>query len=707
MMPTTTPASRQPAQRSNDSSMPPPVIQTTQIPYPDSRTTRYDIAAEQVLSELLLQKQSEERSTARNAAPASSRARRQSPRIQPRQVPPRTTIIKQRLKHRSPPSYQEATPPESARPLEQDASIAIPLSFAKPSTEKSTGIIAHLFYPETAHEICRIVANIPGPKKLYVSTCSASARFLIAEILSHHPAIAYEIQVVENRGRDLPSKTSLFVDRYRQHDYLLFVHGKKSTHADVLQLWRSYNLETLAGTPEIVDSIHTLFAANERLGIVAPQHFEPMRHWVNWGANFPATRNLVRRAGVEISRNSPSDFPAGCMFWARPAALQKLVELQIQPTDYPPENGKKDGTLAHAVERAIYYLCEAAGYSWLKVALPSFCPNTPAMLTAETPEDLASTVARANFSLLKPAPGFCIRSQQLPPIGTPAAALADRISRLSSGQAVKTPHAKRLAIGIVTFNNTEAQLHKSLRALTLATKRSLLSRDHTVFVVHNGAPVALAVTENIRERQSPVNAGFGATHNRLMREAFDAGFDCYLTLNPDGLLHPDAIDHLIRSAYATPETALVEALQFPCEHPKFYDEHAYDTAWVSGACLLMTREIMAKTGGFDDQFFMYCEDVDLSWRAKAAGFRSKTVPQALYLHEVSNRSLPAATLKMILESSLVLARKWRHPSLEQWALDLAATHAINLATPTVAPAPSAWIEAACFENMTVFSPKRW
>jgi hypothetical protein len=40
-----------------------------------------------------------------------------------------------------------------------------------------------------------------------------------------------------------------------------------------------------------------------------------------------------------------------------------------------------------------------------------------------------------------------------------------------------------------------------------------------------------------------------------------------------------------------------------------------DVDWVSGAALMMRRDLLDRIGGFDEDYYMYCEDVDLCWRA--------------------------------------------------------------------------------------------
>ena len=47
----------------------------------------------------------------------------------------------------------------------------------------------------------------------------------------------------------------------------------------------------------------------------------------------------------------------------------------------------------------------------------------------------------------------------------------------------------------------------------------------------------------------------------------------------------------------------------------------------------MRRNVFEEMGGFDEDFFMYVEDTDLSWRARLAGYRCVYVPEAVVRHD--------------------------------------------------------------------------
>jgi GT2 family glycosyltransferase len=60
---------------------------------------------------------------------------------------------------------------------------------------------------------------------------------------------------------------------------------------------------------------------------------------------------------------------------------------------------------------------------------------------------------------------------------------------------------------------------------------------------------------------------------------------------------------------------------------------AADVSAVSGAAFIIRRALMERLGGFDEGFFMYVEDTDLSWRAQLLGARCRYVPESIVAHQ--------------------------------------------------------------------------
>jgi hypothetical protein len=60
--------------------------------------------------------------------------------------------------------------------------------------------------------------------------------------------------------------------------------------------------------------------------------------------------------------------------------------------------------------------------------------------------------------------------------------------------------------------------------------------------------------------------------------------------------------------------------------------------WVSGACMVVRRDVMEAVGAFDERFFLYWEDTDLCRRIRDAGWKVVYVPRAEVIHSVGKSS---------------------------------------------------------------------
>jgi GT2 family glycosyltransferase len=119
----------------------------------------------------------------------------------------------------------------------------------------------------------------------------------------------------------------------------------------------------------------------------------------------------------------------------------------------------------------------------------------------------------------------------------------------------------------------------------------------------------------------------------------------------------------LRSTYAQ---ALFLHRLFP--HASWTDEVVRDDAqyvrhgspdWVSGAAVMVRRSVLEEIGGFDERFFMYCEDTDLCKRVWDLGREIRYEPEATVMH-VGGGSAPRASLLPVLASSRIrYARKHR------------------------------------------------
>lgn len=138
------------------------------------------------------------------------------------------------------------------------------------------------------------------------------------------------------------------------------------------------------------------------------------------------------------------------------------------------------------------------------------------------------------------------------------------------------------------------------------------------------------VDVTVVERPGSEPTGFGAGHNLIFRQR--ATDDDFIILNPDCVLLPQSIDRLIARKAGDDCVGIVEGRQWPFEHPKEYDEETGRTPWASGAFALISGDVFARIQGFDEAFFLYLEDVDLSWRVWLEGHEILYEPTSVAMH---------------------------------------------------------------------------
>lgn len=604
---------------------------------------------------------------------------------------------------------EKVTPWEVARPIEIDHSVAVPFSFSPIPGPPRLAVIVHMFYEQMTPEFQRYFKNIPWRYDIYISTDTEAKKSIIERFFRGWKTGNVEIRVTENRGRDIAPKLIGFSDVYDKYDFALHLHSKWSDHAGVLANWRGYTLETLLGSKEIVYSVFEAYGRIPDLGIIAAQHFEPVRHWINWGGDFKMARALAKRMGFNLpSDKSILDFPSGSMFWARTAALKPLLDLNLKFEDFAEERGQIDKTLAHAIERLYFYVCEHAGFKWMKISHLPLMGNTPAIIPLDHHKSLSLFLHEHNLSLTGPdlpEP----RAHHPEAVSDPAPALVSKLQDNALGSDIKIDPDTSVFVGVVTYNNSEKQISRIVKSASRALEHAGVESDCRILLIDNGAPSGTVPSGNDAAIYLPSegNIGFGAGHNRLMKEAFEKGADVYIAANPDGAFHHAAIAAILQMIEAQDKRVLVEAMQFPSEHPKLYDPFTLETPWVSGACLAIPRCAYEELGGFDEDFFMYCEDVDLSWRARANGFILRMCPRALFLHEVSNRQQDMAVLRMIYTSGVRLAQRWGNEKFEKSLTDKLRGHGFPPPEEKLVCVPDDWKTHADFEHDFSFSETRW
>ena|GEM_PF-2838791 len=289
---------------------------------------------------------------------------------------------------------------------EVDCAVAVPFASGSFTSGPAAHVaaICHIFHDQVAPEFRRYLQNIPFPFDVFITTDTPSKQAAIRHCFADWDVGAVDIRLATNRGRDIAPKLIAVRDVYARYEYVLHIHSKRSVYPELVKShWRRFLLENLLGSPEVVGSIFDAFARYPDLGILAPQHFEPVRRDVHWGGNFGLAESLASRMGIPLSEDGRLDYPSGSMFWARSAALKPLLDLNLSFEDFPVESNHGDATangrapraesvifapLAHAIECLYFFACERAGFRWIKVARPELFRHTLGIIPIDSPEAL-------------------------------------------------------------------------------------------------------------------------------------------------------------------------------------------------------------------------------------------------------------------------------------------------------------------------------
>jgi hypothetical protein len=155
------------------------------------------------------------------------------------------------------------------------------------------------------------------------------------------------------------------------------------------------------------------------------------------------------------------------------------------------------------------------------------------------------------------------------------------------------------------------------------------------------------------------NSGSAAGQN-LLAAAHPATW--HFVTNPDVVLGGGAFEQLW-SRTNDDSVGIVESRQLPLELAKHYDPSTGDTSWASGACSLVRGDIWRSIGGYDDaHFFLYGDDVDMSWRVRLGGHRVVHVATSRVFHDkrLSRNGAHVSDLERFHSAvgSFVLAQRW-------------------------------------------------
>lgn len=225
--------------------------------------------------------------------------------------------------------------------------------------------------------------------------------------------------------------------------------------------------------------------------------------------------------------------------------------------------------------------------------------------------------------------------------------------------------AARLVVDCLASLASERQQHPGLRVVVVDNPGG----DDSVNVLRSA--ISQHGWDDWAELQPmPRNGGFAYGVNAGVQPVLKGQRppDAFLLLNPDTWLRPGAVTALVDFLQQHPEAAMVGSrLEDPdgtVQHSRFrfpslaseldnglniglvhrmlrrwstcppLVDTPHEIDWLSGACMLIRREVFELTGPFDEDYFLYFEELDFVRRAANLGFRSWYVPASRVVHLV-------------------------------------------------------------------------
>jgi len=261
-----------------------------------------------------------------------------------------------------------------------------------------------------------------------------------------------------------------------------------------------------------------------------------------------------------------------------------------------------------------------------------------------------------------------------------------------------------VSVGIVTWH-PDALLERCIASVRAQTHPAIDLHVWDNASDEAGQALVARLTASHERTCSPMNIGFAGGHNRLIARRPDAAH--YLCLNPDAVLAPDYVAHLVAALDQAPAAGSATGRLLRLDTPDLLDSTGIvmtrdqrhldrggdepaagryvdgpeDVFGPSGAAALyrraMLQDVAVDGEVFDEDFFAYREDADLAWRARVQGWTSLYVPAAVAHHRrrvtpARRRDLPAAVNRYSVRNRFLLRVK-----------NQSAREALHFAWPTL------------------------
>lgn len=231
----------------------------------------------------------------------------------------------------------------------------------RPEVPAPFAVVLHLFYRSMWSEIAERLRSQLFDFDLFVTlTAEDPAADAAMALCIGAEMPGARVIVFPNHGRDLLPFLHLAQSGLLE-PYLAVckLHTKKSPHRLDGDAWRAALLDGVLGDPARTAARLAAFVRRPDAAFwTADGHLLQGSQW--WGPNRERALALLERQDIAPS-SGPLRFAAGSIYWVGAAMVKRLERLRLESGDFEAEVGQVDGTTAHALERALGPVAEAAG----------------------------------------------------------------------------------------------------------------------------------------------------------------------------------------------------------------------------------------------------------------------------------------------------------------------------------------------------------
>lgn len=223
-----------------------------------------------------------------------------------------------------------------------------------------------------------------------------------------------------------------------------------------------------------------------------------------------------------------------------------------------------------------------------------------------------------------------------------------------------------MTLVIIVTHNSQGTIQECLTALEAARVKQPFD---LVLIDNDSQDETLALARRfswVKIKPQSQNLGFAKANNLALKWGLENNYNFFALINPDAFVSKNFLRPLLAVFQKFPTAGIAQPMILQKKNPSLintagnslhflglstlnhYNQEFQPKNWqiqeipvASGAAMIIKKEVFAKIGLFNDDFFLYFEDTEFCWRARLAGFSVWLEPKSLVYHDYIFKQNPA------------------------------------------------------------------